>query len=60
MDIIVSGYWRDDSGTFDGYLCRIGEPLEGTEDEKYFFYFDSEEDILGLHTDFVITDWSGA
>jgi hypothetical protein len=59
MDIIITGYWLDGTGDFEGYLCKIGECPEN-EDENYFFYFDNTEDVAGAHLDFVVTDWSEA
>lgn len=59
MDIIITGYWLDGTGNFEGYLCAIGERPEN-EDFFYFFYFDNIEDVAGAHLDFVVTDWSEA
>lgn len=53
----VSGYFKEDNELFENYLVAIGKWDGVTNDDHIFFWFSSEESIMGEHADFVITSY---
>jgi hypothetical protein len=54
--VFISGYYKDDSSEFCGVRCAIGLDFLDNDDD-IFFYFEDEE-ILGEHSDFVVTSFT--
>lgn len=57
-EIIVIGYWRNEPRKTFVKNCIIGVWNEESNDDHIFFYFDSEQTVLGDHGDFIIMEYS--
>lgn len=56
QNVAVSGYYTEDDEEFDN-LAAIGVWDEISNDEHIFFWFNSENEIIGTHDNFVITSY---
>ena len=55
--VFVSGYYKDDLTEFSEVRCVIGLDIPDNDDD-IFFYFEDGEEILGEHSDFVVTTFT--
>lgn len=53
----ASGYCKEDNELFENYLIAIGKWDGISNDDHIFFWFSSEDEILGTHNDFVIMSY---
>ena len=47
-EIVVHGYWLDNGEQFS-YPAVIGDWDESQDDDGFFYYFDSPEEVIGTH-----------
>lgn len=54
MIIRIEGYWNDNQTPINA-LCMVGE--DSGDDDNLFFYFDPDEQIVGNHGEFTVTEY---
>ena len=55
--VFITGYYKDDSSEFSEVRCVVGLDVLDNDDD-IFYYFDERTEIVGEHSDFVVTSFT--